>query len=135
MFYPPHHFIFLPLMTGLLVYGAIKAFNNESHQLEWMMFSILSFCILYLSVMLRQHYALGNQDRIIRLEFRLRYFETFGESARSVEEKLSFSQLAALRFAGDTEFAGLLERAVKEKLKGNAIKMSIKDWKADEMRV
>ena len=135
MFYPPHHFIFLPLMAGLTIYGTIKAFNSESHKLEWILFSIVSFCIVYLAVMLRQHYALGNQDRIIRLEFRLRYFEIFGESAGSVEHRLSFSQMAALRFAGDEEFTRLLERALNENISGDQIKKAITDWQADHMRL
>ncbi|MEI9806950.1 MAG: DUF6526 family protein [Bacteroidota bacterium] len=68
--------------------------------------------------MLRQHYALGNQDRIVRLEFRLRYYEVFGKNAGKAEKKLSFSQIAALRFADDDEFTGLLDRALTENLSG-----------------
>ena len=85
--------------------------------------------------MLRQHYALGNQDRIVRLEFRLRYFELYGKDSKEIEDKLSFSQIAALRFADDSEFGSLLERALQNNTSGDEIKKSINDWQADDMRV
>lgn len=85
--------------------------------------------------MLRQHYALGLQDRILRLEFRQRYFEIYGQRSENIEERLTFSQIAALRFAGDDEFKKLLEKTLKENLSANAIKKSITEWKADQNRV
>ncbi len=135
MYYPLHHFVFLPLMGTLTALGIAKAFNDPGNFLPWILFGILSFCILLLSVMLRQHYALGNQDRIIRLEFRLRHFELLGTSAKKAEEQLSFSQIAALRFAGDDEFIVLLERALKENISSREIKRSIQHWQADTMRI
>ncbi len=134
-YYVPHHFIFLPLVLLMVVFGLINSFRDENRKIEWLMFSLLSFCILYLAMMLRQHYALGNQDRIVRLEFRLRYFELYGKSTGDLESKLSFGQIAALRFADDNEFKDLLERALKDNLKGDDIKKSIKNWQADNMRL
>jgi hypothetical protein len=134
-YYFPHHFIFLPMMAFLTGLGIRNAFHDPLHQLEWLLFGIVSFCIFYLAVMLRQHYALGNQDRIVRLEFRLRYFELFGKRSEQVEEKLSFSQIAALRFAGDHEFAGLLEQALDKNMSADEIKRSIQQWKPDNMRL
>lgn len=134
-FYAPHHFIFLPLVLILIIIGVRQALRDEPHQLEWVLFSIVCFCIFYLAIMLRQHYALGNQDRIVRLEFRLRYFELFGQSARTIESKLSFGQIAALRFADDKEFRVLLDRTLAENISGDDIKKSISNWQADDMRV
>ncbi len=85
--------------------------------------------------MLRQHYALGNQDRIVRLEFRLRYFELLGKRSITVEEQLSFAQIAALRFASDAEFILLLDQALKEHTSGDAIKKTIQHWQSDDMRL
>lgn len=134
-YYTPHHFIFLPLMGILLVWGLVNAYQSEDKRMEWLLFSLLSFCILYLALMLRQHYALGNQNRIVRLEFRLRYFELYGVSSSAVESKLSFSQIAALRFADDKEFKELLEQALVQNLTGDEIKKRIQNWQADHMRV
>lgn len=134
-YYIPHHFIFLPLMLILMATGIWKSFTDTPHKLVWILFSILCFCILYLAIMLRQHYALGNQDRIVRLEFRLRYFELFGETAKKAEENLSFSQIAALRFCDDSQFKVLLDRALKEHLAGDEIKKLVQHWQADTMRL
>lgn len=69
----------------------------------------------------RQHYALNNQNRIIRLE--------------ALEETLSEGQLLALRLASDKELSGLVQRTLKENLKPDEIKKSIVDWVPDPMRV
>lgn len=134
-YYTPHHFIFLPLLGILLGLGIWNICKDENNKLLWILFSILSFCMLYLTLMLRQHYALGNQNRIVRLEFRLRYYELHEKSASGVESKLTFAQIAALRFADDNEFKTLLEKAIQENLSANEIKKSIKNWQADNMRV
>ena len=134
-YYAPHHFIFLPGLAILLIIGIRKAIVDQEHQLEWELFSIVIFCILYLALMLRQHYALGNQNRIVRLEFRLRYFEIFGKSSDAVEKQLSFSQIAALRFADQNEFIHLLNLAINKRLSADEIKRSIKDWQPDNDRV
>lgn len=134
-YYPPHHFVLLPLLMILLIIGVVKSFNDVANQLNWILFSIVVFLLLYLAIMLRQHYALGNQNRIIRLEFKQRYFEIFGKRSDEIEEKLNFGQIAALRFAYDDEFKILLEKALKENISGDAIKRSIKKWKPDFHRV
>ena len=85
--------------------------------------------------MLRQHYALGNQNWIIRLEFQQRYFEIFGERSDKVIEQLNFSQIAALRFAYDEEFKTLLAEALNKDVLGDEIKKSITDWRPDYHRV
>lgn len=134
-FYPPHHFIYLPLLGILQVFGVTKIFTDEAHQLSWILFSIVIFLILYLAMMLRQHYALGNQNRIIRLEFKQRYFEIFNERSDDIEEKLNFVQIAALRFAYDDEFKILLNKALTENISGDEIKKSISRWRPDHHRV
>lgn len=65
---------------------------------------------------MRQHYALGNKDRIIRLEFRLRYWQLYGETATGIEEQLSFSQIAAVRFTKDADFKTLIAKTIAENL-------------------
>ncbi len=134
-FYPPHHFIYLPLLLILLGVGIYKSMDDEINRLPWILFSVSVFLMLYLAIMVRQHYALGLQDRIVRLEFRQRYFEMFGLRSDTIEEKLSFSQIAALRFAYDDEFKTLLEKALKENISGDEIKKSIRNWRADHSRI
>jgi hypothetical protein len=90
--------------------------------------------ITWLSFMTRQHYALGNQDRIVRLEMRLRYYQLTHTQLEQYEGRLSFKQIAALRFASDEELPALLQKALEEHLSPNAIKRSITNWQEDEMR-
>ncbi len=134
-FYPPHHFIYLPLLLILLGTGIYKSMDDEQNRLLWILFSTVIFLILFLAIMVRQHYAIGLQDRMVRLEFRQRYFEIFGQRSDGTEDRLTFSQIAALRFAYDDEFKILLEKALKENTSGDDIKKSITRWKADYQRI
>jgi len=134
-FYAPHHFIYLPLLILLEVFGIYKIFNDEAHHLIWILFTTIVFLIFYLAVMLRQHYALGIQNRMVRLEFKQRYFEIFGLRSDEVEQKLTFSQIAALRFAYDDEFKELLYKALHENISGDQIKRSIQKWRPDHQRI
>jgi hypothetical protein len=90
--------------------------------------------IIFLSLMLRQHYALGNQNRIARLELRFRYYVLTKKRFELIEQQLSLSQLLALRFASDEELEALIDRTLGEKLNPNEIKKSIKNWLPDYMR-
>ena len=134
-FYAPHHFILLPLLLILLGVGIWQVFSDDENQILWILFSTLIFLILFLTIMLRQHYALTIQDRLLRLEFKQRYFEIYGKRSDEVEKLLSFGQMAALRFAYDDEFIILLEDAVKNKTSAKEIKKSIKKWRPDLLRV
>lgn len=85
--------------------------------------------------MLRQHYALILQNRIVRLELRYRYFTLTGKRLEEFEYKLTDDQIFALRFAPDNELIQLIEDAVKNNLTGNAIKKAILHWRGDYNRV
>lgn len=134
-FYPPHHFIYLPLLILLEVFGMYKIWDDPENKLIWILFSIVVFLLFYLAFMTRQHYALELQNRMVRLEFKQRYFEIFGERSDETAEKLRFDQIAALRFAYDDEFKELLNRAIHENISGDEIKRSIKRWKPDLYRI
>lgn len=134
-YYPPHHFILLPVLMFLFVLGISKVFTDQQNHLTWVLFSTVIFLLSYLAIMLRQHYALGNQNRIIRLEFKQRYFEIFGKRSDDVEEALNFGQIAALRFTYDDEFKILLEKALTQNISGEEIKKSITRWRPDFHRV
>ncbi|KMQ64371.1 hypothetical protein ACM46_08770 [Chryseobacterium angstadtii] len=134
-FYPPHHFIYLPLLIFLEVFGIYKIWDDHENRLIWILFSLILFLLFYLAIMVRQHYALGLQNRMIKLEFKQRYFEIFGKRSDETADKLRFDQIAALRFAYDEEFKELLYRAIHENISGDEIKRSIKNWKADHERI
>ena len=122
-------------MTAAVIIGVVKIFQDKDESLIWILFTFLSFAILYLAIMLRQHYALGNQNRIVRLEFYLRYFQLTGKKYDETVQRLSFSQIAALRFAHDAEFVQLTMKAINENLSADNIKKLITVWNPDHMRV
>ncbi|ROI06548.1 hypothetical protein EGI16_01175 [Chryseobacterium sp. G0240] len=134
-FYPPHHFIYLPLLILLEIFGVYKIWADPQNQLIWILFSVVIFLLFYLALMTRQHYALGLQNRIVILEFRQRYFEVFNKRSDEMVEKLRFDQIAALRFTYDDEFTELLYKALHENISGDEIKKSIKNWRADRLRI
>lgn len=134
-YYTPHHFVFYPVvgfLTGLCIYFSTQ---HEEQRLIWLMLGLILFIVMWLSYMLRQHYALMNQDRIVRLEMRFRYYVLTGERLEPLESKLSLRQLSALRFASDEELVELIHEAIDINLSTNEIKKSIKNWQPDYMRV
>jgi hypothetical protein len=134
-FYTPHHFVFYPVMIAGMAWGAWHIYTRPEQRDEWIALTAI-FCILaWLSFMLRQHYALINQDRTVRLEMRLRYFRLSGKAMEPLEQVLTFKQIAALRFAADEELLPLVQKTVDEKLTPTAIKKTIKNWTPDDMRV
>jgi hypothetical protein len=85
--------------------------------------------------MLRQHYALVLQNRIVRGELRYRYFVITGTRFEPMENLLNDGQVFALRFAPDEELPILVQRAVSEKMSSTAIKKAIVNWFPDNHRV
>ena len=76
-------------------------------------------------------YIVRLQDRIIRLEMRVRLTRLGLDAAY---EQLSTSQLVALRFAADAEIVALIDRALRERLTSRQIKQAIRDWQPDHLR-
>ena len=134
-FYAPHHFVFYPMVLILIGCAVFLSYRYPEEQLIWLFVAVLVGLITWVSFMLRQHYALTLQDRIIRLEMRYRYFALTGKRLESVESQLSDSQLFALRFAPDEELPLLVEKTLAEKLSGRKIKKSIVNWQPDNHRV
>ncbi len=135
-YYAPHHFVFLPLSAAFTIATAVKAGKSRrKKQLLWGAVSAAGFLATYLGLMTRQHYALELQDRIVRLEMRLRYYQLTGKRLEPFENPLGFSRIAALRFASDEQLPALLDRSIEERLSADEIKKAVTDWQADTMRV
>ena len=77
-------------------------------------------------------FALKAQDRAIRAEENLRHFSLTG---KLLDSRLTTPQIIALRFASDTEFLILAERAANDNLKAEEIKKAIVNWREDHHRV
>jgi hypothetical protein len=117
-----------------LAFSVSFIFTSED-KLIWTFISAIFVVLFCLAFMLRQHYALTLQNRIVRLELRYRYFSITGKRMEDFEHQLNDDQLFSLRFAPDEELPTLMERALNQNLSGTTIKKAIINWKADLDRV
>jgi hypothetical protein len=119
--------------AGLFAILALGFFIIE--MLRWP--SALTFGLLCLTlavmflVVISRVYIVRLQDRIIRLEMRVRLARLGHEPEY---QRLSMRQLVALRFASDAELPALMQRAFSENLTGRQIKEAIRDWQPDYNR-
>jgi len=138
-FDPPFHFYVLPVFGLALILVLIHFFAHithggfHSHVHAFLLILLAVACLLL--VLKVRFYALRVQDRVIRLEERLRLSQLLAEPLRSRIPELTEDQLIGLRFASDAEIPKLVERALKEKLTRKQIKQAIQNWRPDYWRV
>jgi glucan phosphoethanolaminetransferase (alkaline phosphatase superfamily) len=133
-YYTPHHFIYYPIIMALLACSVYFILTTEN-KLIWTFITAIFVVLFCLALMLRQHYALTLQNRIVRLELRYRYFAQTWKRFEDIENQLNDDQLFALRFAADEELKGLIDRTLLENLSGTEIKKAIINWNGDYDRV
>jgi len=138
-FDPLFHFFLLPIFGIALIMALVHFFSHlrrSSVYGNFHSFLIVVLAIAFLVLAFKTRlYALKVQDRVIRLEERLRLTQLLQEPLRSRIPELTEGQLVALRFASDAEVPALVDRALKEKLSRSDIKKSIKNWRPDNWRV
>lgn len=127
-------FCLLSSCSNFYSFSVDFTFETED-KLIWGFISALFVLLLYLAFMMRKHYALTLQNRIIRLKLRYRYFALTGKRFEVIEVQLKDEQLFALRFAADDEFLRLIKKTLSNNLTGTQIKKAIIHWKGDYERV
>ena len=96
---------------------------------------LLALCgSVVMLLLISRWYTTRLQDRIIRLEMRVRTAALLRPDQQPLLNQLNIKQIAALRFASDAELPALLERAVREKLPPKEIKRAVKSWTPDPDR-
>jgi hypothetical protein len=136
---PLFHFFLLPVFIVGLLMTLIHFFAHMMHSDFRDNFHafllILLAAALFIAVTKIRTYALRVQDRVIRLEERLRLSQLLQEPLRSRIPELTVDQLVGLRFASDGEIPKLVERTLKENLSRSDIKKAIQTWRPDNLRV
>jgi hypothetical protein len=129
---PPFHFFLVPLSLVAITLGLILLVRHQRMaSVLWVLLAIG----LFVTAFKARIYALKVQDRVIRLEERLRLAMLLPEAGRARIGELTEPQLVALRFASDAELPALAMRAVNEGLTNKQIKASIQSWRPDYFRV
>ena len=128
---PAYHYVTFPLTV---VYTAYRIYVLATgFSLDAVMSLLLAIAVMMVAFWARI-FALRVQDRVIRLEMRLRILQVAPALAPRLGE-FTINQLCSLRFAGDAELPVLAQHVLAERLDNRkAIKRMIKDWQADLLR-
>jgi hypothetical protein len=129
---PPYHMVLFAVLAANLVVAVSYAIAHFSFNTAWLV--VLSITVFIPALKLRT-YALKVQDRVIRLEERLRLQALAPEEWHAQIYKLTEDQLIGLRFAGDDEVVELAKQALEGNLNRKQIKERIKSWRPDTFRV
>lgn len=129
----PQHFVLTPILLINFIYAVVRLVQEPS--LDRAEFLLLAIGLIIAGVLIRIN-SLRVQDRLIRLEEKLRYEKLLPADLFAQTENLSVGQTNALRFASDDELPALLQRTVNgEFQKPDEIKRAIVDWRGDYLRV
>ncbi len=129
---PPVHYFAFPVLLITLVATIVNLVRHPHVWTAWLV--VLALALVVIGVKART-YALKVQDRVIRLEERMRLATLLPEPLRLRIGDLNEKQLVALRFAADAEVPSLVERTLTEKLTPKQIKQAIQSWRPDYLRV
>jgi len=129
---PPFHFFLAPILLINLIVAVVNLFRFPSLGSGWLVVLALAGAVAVGRI---RAYATHLQDRVIRLEERLRLATILQEPLRSRMGELTDAQFIALRFASDAELPGLVQRALDEKLDRTQIKKAVTAWRPDYSRV
>jgi hypothetical protein len=129
---PAFHFFIIPVLLITLIASIVHLVRHPHLGSAWHV--VLAITLLLIAFKARA-YAVKAQDRLIRLEERLRMATLLLEPLRSRIGELTEQQLIGLRFASDAELPGLVERTLNKKLTRKQIKQAIQNWRPDYFRV
>jgi hypothetical protein len=129
---PMVHFFVLPVAGVNAVVAIVNLIRSPSLLAGWIVILAIAAVVAVLKLRL---YPLKAQDRIIRLEERLRLAQLLPGPLRSRIGDLTEAQLVGLRFASDGEVPALAEKALGSGMSQKEIKQAIANWRADYFRV
>jgi hypothetical protein len=131
--HPPFHYFLAPGALLLLTLTVINVVRHYPQLDAWIL--LLMAILFFAALFLVRLYPLKTQDRLIRLEERLRLKKVLSDGLAQRIPELTEAQLIALRFAPDSELPALVEKVLATKLSARDIKKNIVVWRADTFRV
>jgi len=134
-FDPMFHFFVLPFLLLNVIASIVWYVRHRATHIHSGPWIILLSIALFMLAGLARGYALKAQDRVIRLEERLRIASLVSASELAELESLTMKQYIALRFASNPELPDLARRAIREKLTNKQIKQAIVAWRPDNDRI
>lgn len=129
---PLFHFFLSPLALFFVVESVVRIVRTPNWDST---VHLLAAIFAFIALLKMRLYPLKVQDRVIRLEERLRLKELLPPSLQLRIPELSEQQLIGLRFASDAELPDLAAKAVEAKLTATQIKQSVRLWRPDNWRV
>lgn len=130
---PGYHIGATVLVVLPTAYFVVLAVTDLS--LERVAFAAFCVGVVVLGLFARL-FPLGVQDRVIRLEERLRMEKLLPDELKPRIEEISTDQLVGLRFASDDELEGLVRKALDGELRDRkAIKQAVRGWRPDHQRI
>jgi hypothetical protein len=130
---PVYHFFVLPIIAINVVVEAVRLVRSPTPYHAWLVLFALALAVF---VNFPRFMTARVQDRVIRLEERMRLGRLLPEELQGRIEDLTPSQLVALRFASDEELPGLTRRILDGELtKNDQIKREIATWRPDHLRM
>jgi hypothetical protein len=132
-FHPLFHFFAFPVLAINLLLVLYNFVRHPIWQVGW---SVLVAAALVATVLLARSYSLRQQDRIIRLEERLRLQMLLPDDLRPRINEIRTSQLIALRFCSDEELPEAARAVLAGEVKApDEIKRRVTQWRADHHRI
>ncbi len=131
-FDPPFHFFMGPVFMINVIVTIVALVRNPSWMAGWIVVVSLAALVAVFKIRI---YSLKVQDRVIRLEERLRLASLLSDPWKARLNELTESQLVGLRFASDGEVPALVQRCLSESLKNADIKKAVLAWRPDFFRV
>ena len=131
-FHPIFHFVLAPILIINLIVSIVWLVRHPTFASVW--YLVMAVALFIMGTLVRVN-PMKVQDRIIRLEERLRLYALLPESQRARIPELTEDQLVGLRFAPDEELPALAQRALNEHLTRKEIKKAIVNWRPDHWRV
>ncbi len=130
---PVFHYVALPIFLVNVLLALYRMFTGFSFDTAWGVALAIGLMVVALFARV---FALGAQDRVIRLEERLRMQVLLPDELKPRIDDFTMDQLVALRFASDAELPGLAKKVIEDGIANRkTVKQMVVTWRADYQRL